>query len=175
MRLVLPLLFSVALAGASQAEIIDRIAVTVDDQVITNGELLQEIRLTAFLNGQPPDFSPAARRAAAEQLVEQHLILRDMELTRFSSPPAADVDRMLQQYSDTRQRELARYGISERDLRARLERQAAVLRYIDFRFKPEVQASQPETIAQRVDEIVERWLKEARQRARIRYREAAFR
>ena len=44
---------------AVAAEIIDRIAVTVDNRVITESEIMRQIRITAFLNGKQPVFSAA--------------------------------------------------------------------------------------------------------------------
>jgi hypothetical protein len=46
----------------SRADIIDRIAVTLDNQGITESEILLEIRLTAFQNGGPLDLLPVATR-----------------------------------------------------------------------------------------------------------------
>jgi hypothetical protein len=74
------------------AEIIDRIAVTVEKQVITESEIWRQIRITAFLNGEEPDFSSAAKRTMADRLVEQVLIRRELEtssrlLAANATPP----------------------------------------------------------------------------------------
>src|ERR1700738_1095963 len=66
----------VLLAGAAMAVVVDRIAVTVDNDAITESEVIQDIRITDFLNGAPLDFSPAARRAAAERLGGQAAVPR---------------------------------------------------------------------------------------------------
>ena len=52
-----------ALAALVAAAVVDRIAVIVGKNVVTETELLRELRLTEFLNNQPLDLSPAARRA----------------------------------------------------------------------------------------------------------------
>src|ERR1700690_2887564 len=49
-------------AALACAEIIDRIAVTVDNQVITTSEIGEALRVAAFLNDEKLDFSGAARR-----------------------------------------------------------------------------------------------------------------
>lgn len=138
-----------ALVLVAQAEIIDRIAATIDSHVITASELRREIVLTAFLNGDKPDFSAQNLRRTAERLVEQALIRREIELMRYPGPPPSAVDEMLAQVRRERlrdeaqyRRELAEYRIREQDVRAHLERQAAVLRFIDLRFKPGVQVSE---------------------------------
>jgi len=55
-----------ALAVAVRAEIIDRVAVSVGNRVITTSDLDRQLRVAAFQDGVKPDFSPAARSAAAE-------------------------------------------------------------------------------------------------------------
>src|SRR4051795_2405586 len=59
-------------------EIIDRIAVSVDRTVITESEVIRQIRITALLNGEQPDLSAANRRETAERLVEQALMRREI-------------------------------------------------------------------------------------------------
>ena len=72
------------------AAVIDRIAVVVGRNVITETELLREVRLVEFLNNQPLDVSPAARRAAAERMVDQQLIAGEMKLSDFAMPAPAE-------------------------------------------------------------------------------------
>src|SRR5580704_9167665 len=64
--LILFLAFSILLS----AEIINRIVITVGNQVITQSQIDDEIRVTAFLNRDQVDLSPAARKQAAARLVE---------------------------------------------------------------------------------------------------------
>ncbi len=188
-----------------RAQIIDRIAVTVDHQVITHSRVLEEIRLAAFMNNAQPDFSPEARRRAAGRLVERLLIEREMELTRYPalSPAEAEpaLERVKRGYASPEQyrKALAACEITEEVLRQYLLRQAVLLRFIDARFKPEVQVTEteikecnekrkPQTssdearaqceealVAAGVDQAVDRWLRETRARARIVYQEDAFR
>ena len=42
-------------AALAQAVIIDRVAVSVGNRVITESDIVREIRVTAFLNGAEPD------------------------------------------------------------------------------------------------------------------------
>src|SRR5262245_9914320 len=64
-------LFLLALSVTCQAEIIDRIAVVVGNGVITESQIIREIRLAAFLDGKPLDFSAESKRKTADRLVEQ--------------------------------------------------------------------------------------------------------
>lgn len=136
------------LVATSRAEIIDRIAVTVDNQVITTSEITLEIRLTAFLNGDQLDFSPAARRNAANRLIEQKLIRREMEVGRYSAPSGGNVEPMLKEVQEQRfpgsgeySRALAQYGITEEELKTYLLWQLTLLRFLDIRFRPGVEVT----------------------------------
>lgn len=203
-------------ALSARAEIIDRIAVTVGNRVITESDILREIRLTAFVNGDPVDTGAAARRQTAGRLVEQILIRREMELSSYPMPAPAEADPLLKQVKDQRfpggkgyREDLRKYGIKEEDLREYLLRQAATLRFIDLRFRPGAQVSEQElteyyekrfvpewqnkskqlpplldevrgrieetVFAERVDGLLDAWLKETRGHTRIVYQEDVFR
>ena len=102
----------------SQGEIIDRIAVAVGNQFITESEILRDIRITAFLNDTELDFSPKAKRQAADRLVEQKLVNKEIELTKYPGPEAEEIAQMLENTRKLRatnpeqfQRELEKYGI----------------------------------------------------------------
>jgi peptidyl-prolyl cis-trans isomerase SurA len=135
---------------ACRAEIIDRVAVVVGNGVITESEILREIRLTAFLRGESADFSAAAKRKTAERLIEQRLIRDENKMSPYPPAPPEAVDQMLKDVQskfptpDRYREELARAGLSESDLKAHLERALTTLRFVDFRFRPGVQVSEAE-------------------------------
>lgn len=141
---------ALAVALAAQAEIVDRIAVTVDRIVITESDILSQIRVAALLNGEPPDLSPQAKRAAARRLVEQALVQREIELTRYPAPAPKDADPIFQQIgerlggTEALAAKLAEYGIREDELRRNLLRQLTVLRFVDYRFRPGISVSEAE-------------------------------
>jgi hypothetical protein len=54
MRVLASLFVVLLLAAAARAEIIDQIAAGVDNEVITRSEVLEQIRVAAFLNGEKP-------------------------------------------------------------------------------------------------------------------------
>lgn len=126
------------------AEIVDRIAITAGQQVITELQLDEELRVAAFLNHQPIDRSAKAKRAAVDRLIEQLLIQREMELSHYPPPPAADVDTFLEQvragisswgdFDET----LRKYNLSEAVLTEHLAMQLSTLQFIEFRFRPEL-------------------------------------
>jgi hypothetical protein len=65
--------------------------------VITQSQLDDEIRLTAFLNRDMPDLSAAARKEAAGRLIEQALIKREMDISHYPLPELSDADKSLQE------------------------------------------------------------------------------
>ncbi len=142
----LVLLFMAAVA--CRAEVIDRIAVVVGNGVITESEILREIRLTAFLEAEPLDFSPANKKKTAGRMVEQRLIGDEMGQSAYPAAQAEAVDELLKQVQGrfpnaaAYGRELQRAGITEDELKAHLEHSLTTLRYIDFRFRPGVQISE---------------------------------
>ncbi len=145
---VLPCVLLLVCAG--RAEIIDRVAVVVGNRVITESEILREVRLTAFLNGAPLDFSADSKRKTAERLVEQRLIRNEMDSSLYPLPEPEAVDEMakdLQGRYPSRARyeqELERAGITDEDLKAHLRRQLITLRFLEFRFRPGIQINEDE-------------------------------
>jgi hypothetical protein len=139
MRALVLLFASIA---AAAPVVVDRTAVAVGTEVITETELLDEIRLAAFLNRQPPEFSPEARRQAAERLVDQYLIRREMRIAMYEQPDPAEAEAMLNnlrqaQFPDEAayRAALQRYGISERQLLRHLHWQLTAMRFTDLRFR----------------------------------------
>jgi hypothetical protein len=137
----------VLLAGLNSAlaEIIDRVAVSVGNQVITEDQINEEIRVTAFLNHEQVDLSSAEKKKAAERLIEQALMKRDMDFTHYPLPQMSDADESLKHLEGQYPRDgelqaaLQNYRITEDDLRRHLWWQLTVLRFIDYRFRPGVQ------------------------------------
>jgi hypothetical protein len=127
------------------ADIIDRIAIIVGNQVITQSQIDQEIRITAFLNREKLDVSAAARKEAASRLIEQALVKREMDLSHYPLPQAGEASAALAGVKATYPNEadfaaaLESYGISEADLTQRLLWQFTLLRFIDYRFRPGIQ------------------------------------
>jgi hypothetical protein len=127
------------------AEIIDRIAISVGNQVITESQIDEEIRLTAFLNQDKLNLDSAERKKAAGRLIEQTLVKREMELSRYPLPALSDADQPLETIKARYKTEaesvqaLQAYGITEQGLKRRLWWQATFLRFIDYRFRPGIQ------------------------------------
>jgi hypothetical protein len=133
------------IASGAAAEIIDRIAVTINsNRVITESEIFRQIRLTAFLNGEKPDYGPENKRRTADRLVEQALIRREIETSRYITT-SADwkplYEQLRKRYKDEAayKKALAEYDISDEDVQQSIEWQATLLEFVAVRFRPGIQ------------------------------------
>ena len=140
----------ICLAGPLGAEIVDRLVVAVGQQTITQLQLDEEIRVTALLNRRPLVRDLETRRAAADRLVEQLVIRREMEQGRYPLPSGQDVNAYLEQIRAQNGGEaglakaLATYHLTESTLRQHLESQLVMLRFIEYRFRPDATVSDEE-------------------------------
>jgi len=138
-------IFLLALTPSLHSEIIDRIAITVANQVVTQSQIADEVRVTAFLNREKVDLTLDARKQAAARLIEQALIKREMDLSRYPVPELSDAGPSFQSLkamypSETDfQNALLADGITSDDLMRRLWWQLTLLRFIDYRFRPGIQ------------------------------------
>jgi len=202
------LLLSLLLTGVSHAEIIDRVVGTVGNQVITQSEVIRQTRIAAFLNDEPVDLSAASRRKTAERIIEQELIRREAQLSRYPQPESWEAEKLLSETKAARTNTdaewtglLKKYGITEEELIRHFTLQLRALRFTDFRFRPAVQVSESDVreyhtrkyagrtappfedareklerdlIDEKVDQSLDRWLKEARVTTRVEIREDSF-
>jgi hypothetical protein len=138
-------LLLVALLLSAPAEVLDRIAVTVAKHVISEGDVLLELRIAAFLNQKPVDASGDQKRKAADRLIDQYLLLEEASTSRQTLPTKADAQQLLDQVkaqyaTETEYRAaLTRYSITEAQLSEHLLNGIRALRFTDLRFRPEVQ------------------------------------
>jgi len=150
------------LAIALRAEIIDRIAITIGDHVITEQQIAHAIRVAAFLNRETPDISAASKQAAAERLVKQELIRREMESTHYPLPEKNEAEPLEKQVIDLYGGEapyttaLASSHLTRDDIRDQLWWQLTTLRFIDFRFKPAIHIPEAD-IASYYEQQVDKW------------------
>jgi hypothetical protein len=169
------------------AAIVDRVAITVGNKVITESAIDLRIRLTALENGVKADFSLSSRREAAQRLVDQKLVEREMDVGHYphgvpdsgkkSPAPAA----------------LEAYGLTPEDLASDLEWQSQLLTFVSLRFRPAVQVTDQDVekyfrdqslngelndvraqieqklTNERADQELDRWLQDQRKHTRIEY------
>ncbi len=139
------------MAALAPAEVIDRVTVSVGSQVVTESAIRRFAQLEAFLTGKPARLSPAERRETAGRLVEQTLIRREIELSRFQPISNAEVEAQVARIrkdlglDDAALRaRLAANSLSYEDLFEEARWQLTLFRFIEFRFRPGVQVSEQE-------------------------------
>lgn len=166
-RLIGALGFALALAMTARAEIIDRIAASVGNRVITASDLDRELRVAAFQDGVKADFTPARKRATAEAMIEQKLIRTELSNSRYPLPDPAELAPAIEQFKkahfqDDRQyrAKLAEHGITEEDFKELLLWQRTLLLFIQVRFETGVQLG-----AQDVEEYFVKTVKPAAEAA----------
>jgi hypothetical protein len=155
-------LLIVMLLTVLHAEILDRIAVMVGKHVITQGDILLDLRIGAFLDQKPADLSGDQKRKAADRLVDQYLLLQEAATSRQPLPTPADARQLLDQVkaqyaTETEYRAaLARYGVTEQQLSEHLLNGIRALRFTDLRFRPEVQLTD-EDLHEYYDSMAAQW------------------
>jgi hypothetical protein len=144
MRLAI-LSLAVTLTLGARADLIDRVAVSVENSVISESEILRQIRLTAFLNSEKPNFSPENKRSTAERLVEQALVRREISLSHYlpnSAEAPPDLYRQFREKygsEDAWNKALRDYNLTDLEVRDAFRWQATLLDFINLRFRPGIQ------------------------------------
>ena len=149
-------------AAILSAEVLDRIAVTVDKFVIAESDVIRYVRVAAFLDGKPAELTAAVRRSAAAALVDRHLILQESEDSHFPPAPPEDAQALLKQSKAqypseaAYQAALKEHRISEQDVVNQLVAGIQALRFTELRFRPEVQISDAD-LSTAYDKFVADW------------------
>jgi hypothetical protein len=132
-------------------EVVDQVLVSVGLQVITGSAVRRQEKLDAFFAGKAAGPAPASRRAIAERLVDQALVRREVELSRFVPPSMAETQAQAARVrADMKLSEAAfaaalkKASISEEAFLEEVRWQITLFRFIDFRFRPAVQVSDDE-------------------------------
>lgn len=132
-----------AVPGPAGGEVVDRLAVTVNKQVITERQILEDLRVTAFLDHREPEFSGPARRRAAERMVDLILILQEASDRRVELPGEDEAERLLarvkEEYGAQYESALRRYLVTESEVKAHLLAGFRALRFSLDRFRLEVE------------------------------------
>jgi hypothetical protein len=139
------------IAALASGVIIDRVAVIVGNAIIKDSDVGRDIRVTDFLNARPLDVSNSSRKKAADRLINQALIRREIRIGDYPIATLQQADVELNRLEGRRfkspagfQQALRRYGITELELRTEFQWQLTVLQFIDTRFKPAVLVSDQE-------------------------------
>jgi hypothetical protein len=183
-RLVPALLVVASPVLAAPGEIIERIVAVVDERPL----LLSDVRALSAVRGLPD-------KEAVEAAIDERLMYVEAARLPQAEVTAEEEDHALAHLLETRP--ALRQEMEEPDLRRLLRRQLAIVKYVDFRFRPQLRVSDEEVrkaweeeqagrpagpaledeedeIRARLerralDERIEAWVKELRARADVRY------
>ena len=132
-------------SSIAAAVVIDRIAIIVGNSIIKDSDVEREVRVTDFLNNEPLNMTTAARKAAANRLIDQVSIREEVRLGDYPHATSHEAETKLAQLVKQRFKTpaaldaaLRRYGLTEAELREAFRWQLTALRFIDARFKPAV-------------------------------------
>ena len=180
-----PLLaFAVLLAAPAGADVVERILAVLDGQPV----LASDVRVLEVVRGLGP-------ADALEATLDERLMFREAGRVPQAAVSAEEEERTLARLLE--ERSDLRTAVAEPELRRLVRRQASIVKYVDFRFRPQVRVT-PEEVKkaydaeyagkeeapafaavspaieeklarQALDERVEAWVKELRAAAEIRY------
>lgn len=144
MRLRLAITF-LLMCAAAKPVIVDRIAITVNSDLIKDSDIDRDLLTTQLLNGDPPNTSLAERKKDAAHLIDQVFIREEIRAGDYPVATTQEAEAELDQVVKGRFRTqaalhaaLKRYRLSEPDLQEQFRWQLTVLRFIDARFRPAV-------------------------------------
>jgi len=147
-RFVVVLAALVLLAGWEHAraqEVVDRIVVRVENDVILLSELRALSRYQRFVDGKPQSDAQILDR-----LIDQWIVRTEADTARFAHPSDAEIDGSLERLKrsfgspeeyEARKKES---GQSDAEVRAMIASQLYLSSYLDSRFRPVVQIDPPE-------------------------------
>jgi peptidyl-prolyl cis-trans isomerase SurA len=129
-------------------DILDRVVATVNGHVILQSDWEDAVRSEAFIAGRKLDQVTADdEKAALDRLIDQELLKEQMRASEFQPPSQEEIGKRLEevrkQYPGTEsaqgwQDELARYGLTEAELKDRIAEQLNLTRLVDARLRPNV-------------------------------------
>lgn len=148
-------------APAGPARVVERVVAVVDARPV----LLSELRLARQVGAH------AEEADALEALIDEHLMFAEAIRLPQAALTDAEEDAALQSLS-------ARVpdALGDPDgLRRMARRQATILKYVDFRFRPQVRSAATDAAekdrleAAELDARIEAWVKDLRAAAAVRY------
>ncbi|GAC1429078.1 MAG: hypothetical protein NVS1B11_23310 [Terriglobales bacterium] len=141
-------LFGGSTPSVEAGEILDRIIAKVNGHAILQSDWEDALGFEAFIDGRQPDqLDSLQRKSALDHLIDQELLREQMHSADFEHASEEEVTaRILEirnQYPDAKSDAnwrtlLARYGLTEEDLKSRLTQQLDAMRLIDARLRPAV-------------------------------------
>jgi len=150
----------VAAASLAETVLVDRVAASVNDVAIPESAVRRAMVL-APIERVPGETPEAYRARVLDALIDQHLQYEDAQRFGSEPPNAADVEeamanltKRLRQEGKDPANEFAKAGMTADDVRASLERQLVVQRYLKERFRAGTMADEERARAEYDDRFV---------------------
>jgi len=138
----LPILLGCLLCLPAAADVVDRIAATVNDSAIPESEV-QRALVTSDLTRHPGESDEAFRGRVLEALIEERLEYEDALRFGPPTPNAFEIDKAMTSLRDRLKAEgkdpdaeFAKAGMTVDQVRASIERQLVIAGYLRERFAP---------------------------------------
>jgi len=135
---------SAFMAGIVRAQqVVDRIAARVDEEIILQSDIEQLARYQMLVDGKSE-----SEERILDRLIDQWIVRKEAEASRFPIASEADVDRGLQRlkrsFAKTEDFDAQRQkvGLSENELRQIVAAQVYLSNYLDSRFRPTVRVDE---------------------------------
>lgn len=139
----------IAAPHATAGDVIDRIVARVNGSTILLTDWDQELCFEALVDGRPPDTSTVQqRREALDRLIDLELLRQQLKVIDASPVDTETVKkkideiRTLHRVADSDRAwtsELAKYGLTEDELSARIRQQLSLMQSVDVRLRPSIQ------------------------------------
>jgi hypothetical protein len=137
-------LLGLALAPAARAQqVIDRIVARIENDVITESDLNELGRYQKLVDGKE---QPEAKRL--QELVEQWVVNHEATFSAIRKPTEKELkeayDQLQKRFGTPAifEKRLDDLGLTEKQVRDMLERQIFLSRFLEYKFRPEVQVSE---------------------------------
>jgi len=146
---VVGILLALAISMPARAgDVLDRIVATVNNHIILQSEWQDAVRYEAFVAGRPLDqVQPGDRKAALDHLIDQELLREQMRSSGFPHASSDEVEKSIQEirkrYAGAEndsvwEAALARYKLTEQELKKRVALQTDLMGLVDARLRPNV-------------------------------------
>lgn len=160
----------------SDAEEIDRLLAAVNGKVITEGDLKMARSLYALSQLGKAALSQS-REEELRSLIDRELIRQEME----NFPIGQADENSVQAYIQTKMEALKSayaeigglpallqdLGLQENELISYLRLRALMERFMNLRFRPFINATNPEELEQKVDAAMDQWIEDIRSHSRV--------
>ena len=145
-RILITVFVLLAPTVVESAEVLDRVAATVNGNALLESDADEELRYEFFAAKRPlSDASDDDRSAALDRLIDQELLREQMRSKDFKPVATEEISKALEEFksdygsASSWTAALADYGVTEGEVKSHIETELNQLRLIDLRLRPTIQ------------------------------------